>query len=154
MKTIKQIADELGVSKQAVYDKIKKEPLSSALKNLTVKLDNTLHVKLDGVKLIKSTFNKEPLSSVSSETSKALDSALHLVIDNLQKQIDTLTKQLETKDQQISDLIDVNKNLSKSINVVHHNQLAETMIEGQQEKLAFEASPKTSFLNRFFKGKK
>ena len=31
MKTIKQIADEIGVSKQAMYKKIKQEPLSTRL---------------------------------------------------------------------------------------------------------------------------
>lgn len=31
MKTIRQIADEIGVSKQAVFKKIKHEPLSTSL---------------------------------------------------------------------------------------------------------------------------
>jgi predicted transcriptional regulator len=36
-KTIKQIADEVGVTKQAVHQKMKKEPLSTSLQSLTVK---------------------------------------------------------------------------------------------------------------------
>ena len=33
-KSIRQIADELGVSKQAVFKKIKREPLSTSLQGL------------------------------------------------------------------------------------------------------------------------
>ena len=36
-KTIKEIAEEIGVSKQAVFKKMKREPLSTGLQGLTVK---------------------------------------------------------------------------------------------------------------------
>jgi len=35
MKTVRQIAEEIGVSKQAVFKKIKREPLSTGLRGLT-----------------------------------------------------------------------------------------------------------------------
>ena len=35
-KSIRQIADELGVSKQAVFKKIKREPLSTSLQGLSI----------------------------------------------------------------------------------------------------------------------
>ena len=38
MKTIREIADEIGVSKQAVFKKIKREPLSTNLRGLTARL--------------------------------------------------------------------------------------------------------------------
>jgi len=34
-KTIKEIAEEIGVSKQAVFKKMKREPLSTGLQGLT-----------------------------------------------------------------------------------------------------------------------
>jgi predicted DNA-binding protein YlxM (UPF0122 family) len=34
-KTIKEIAEEIGVSKQAVFKKMKREPLSTDLQGLT-----------------------------------------------------------------------------------------------------------------------
>ena len=40
MKTIRQIADELGVSKQAVFKKMKREPLSTGLRGLTSTVDD------------------------------------------------------------------------------------------------------------------
>ena len=42
MKTIRQIADEIGVSKQAVFKKIKREPLSTSLQGLTATVDGRL----------------------------------------------------------------------------------------------------------------
>jgi len=111
MKTIRQIADEIGVSKQAVYDKIKKEPLLSDLKNLTVKVDNTLHYELDGEQLIKSAFNKKEQSSVSSKSSKELDCGCQDLIDSLkgaiiilEQEIEFLREQLKVKDEQLERL--------------------------------------------------
>ena len=55
IKTIKEIADEIGVSKQAVWQKIKKES-SIDLRQFTSKKGNTVYVDVDGQKAIKSTF--------------------------------------------------------------------------------------------------
>lgn len=38
-KTIKEIAEEIGVSKQAVFKKMKREPLSTGLQGLTTTVD-------------------------------------------------------------------------------------------------------------------
>lgn len=126
MKTIKQIADEIGVSKQAVYDKIKKEPLSSDLKEFALKIDNTLHYTLDGENLIKSAFNKNQQSSVSS---KATDNNSQELIDSLKDTISILQKELEVKNRQIEELTATVKILSESINAAQHNALAETIID-------------------------
>lgn len=55
LKTIKEIADEIGVSKQAVWQKIKKES-SIDLRQFTSKKGNTVYVDVDGQKTIKSAF--------------------------------------------------------------------------------------------------
>ena len=55
LKTIKEIADEIGVSKQAVWQKIKKES-SIDLRQFTSKKGNTVYVDVDGQKVIKSAF--------------------------------------------------------------------------------------------------
>lgn len=55
LKTIKEIADEIGVSKQAVWQKIKKES-SIDLRQFTSKKGNTVYVDVDGQKAIKSAF--------------------------------------------------------------------------------------------------
>ncbi|MCT0035903.1 HTH domain-containing protein, partial [Lactococcus lactis subsp. lactis] len=52
LKTIKELADEIGVSKQAVWQKIKKES-SIDLRQFTSKKGNTVYVDVDGQKVIK-----------------------------------------------------------------------------------------------------
>jgi len=52
MKTIKQIANEVGVSKQAIFYRIRKEPLSNKLDGLISKENGVLMISLDGEKPI------------------------------------------------------------------------------------------------------
>jgi len=58
-KTIKQLADELGVSKQAVWQKIKRDT-STDLRQLMIKKGNTVYVSIEGQNVIKSMFNTIP----------------------------------------------------------------------------------------------
>ena len=97
MKTIRQIADEIGVSKQAVFKKIKREPLSTSLQGLTATVDGRLMVEVDGEKLIKQAFYENTPSTKNEEKTVAVDG----VISVLQATIDTLQGQLEVKDRQI-----------------------------------------------------
>ena len=55
LKTIKELADEIGVSKQDVWQKIKKES-SIDLRQFTSKKGNTVYVDVDGQKVIKNAF--------------------------------------------------------------------------------------------------
>ena len=97
MKTIRQIADEIGVSKQAVFKKIKREPLSTSLQGFTATVDGRLMVEVDGEKLIKQAFSEITPSTKNEEKTVAVDG----VISVLQATIDTLQGQLEVKDRQI-----------------------------------------------------
>lgn len=67
LKTIKEIADEIGVSKQAVWQKIKKES-SIDLRQFTSKKGNTVYVDIDGQKTIKNAFlTKRQLKNVNKK---------------------------------------------------------------------------------------
>jgi CTP-dependent riboflavin kinase len=57
MKTIRQLADEIGVSKQAVQQKLKKEPLASSFRQHTTTKGNTIYIKNSGIELIKAEFS-------------------------------------------------------------------------------------------------
>lgn len=92
-KTIKQMADAIGVDKQRVYRYIKKSCINEAhQKNGVMYYDETVE------KRIKQAFSKnEPhQESASSDT----------VVDVLLKQSEMLQKELEIKNKQISDLND------------------------------------------------
>ena len=115
MKTIRQIADEIGVSKQAVFKKIKREPLSTSLQGLTTTVDGRLMVEVDGEKLIKQAFSEITPSTTDNQLTGAVDGLVDApstknaektaevdgVISVLQATIDTLQGQLEVKDRQI-----------------------------------------------------
>lgn len=55
-KTIRELADELGVSKQAIWQKIKRDA-SIDLRQFTSKKGNTVYVDVDGQKAIKAMFS-------------------------------------------------------------------------------------------------
>lgn len=86
-KTIKQIADELGVSKQAVVKRIDNLGLRSKL----VKNGNLYLVDDTAEKLIKSGTLKQIQSTPSSS----------MLVETLQAQVDILKQQLDIKDEQI-----------------------------------------------------
>lgn len=75
-KSIKQIADEIGVSKQAIFKKIKREPLSTSLQQFISTVDGRLMVSVDGEKIIKQAFysadmaNKDEVSAQTKQTLK------------------------------------------------------------------------------------
>lgn len=99
-KTIKEIADEIGVSKQAIFKRIKREPLSTSLQGLMVTVDGRLMVSVDGEKLIKQAFSggesstsDNQLPSTKSEE-KSVDGALYEI----------LKMELQAKNEQIAAL--------------------------------------------------
>jgi len=122
MKTIKQIADELGVSKQAVHQKIKREPLSSKMKLFTSTVDNVIYIDDNGELLIKAAFIKPP-STVDGSVVGLLRE--NLVV--LQAQLSEKDKQLSEKDKQIAALTETVKSQAQSINADRHTNLAETL---------------------------
>jgi len=105
MKTIREIADEIGVSKQAVFKKIKREPLSTSLQGLTSTVDGRLTVSVDGEKLIKQAFSQDVPSTNHQPVDGVVDGQVDGPVDGmiavLQATIDTLQGQLEVKDRQI-----------------------------------------------------
>ena len=115
MKTIKQIANELGVSKQAIFYRIKRPPLSNALQSFTTKTDGVLMVDFDGETLIKQAFNKNAVKDIGDfgdkEPPKENTSFDGEIIKLLQDNIIVLQKQLDTKDEQIREL---NERLAES----------------------------------------
>lgn len=128
-KTIKQIADELRVSKQAVWQRVKRSAELSAILadhsetvNGTVYVDDVLEQRIKeqyperptvdetpinigetvdetGVNVDKTTVNK---AQNVDETSSEID--VNTLIVTLQNTVDTLQQQLTVKDKQIDEL--------------------------------------------------
>ena len=98
MKTIKQIADELGIDKQKVYRFVKKNHINEVHREALQKND-VKHYDEVAESLIKSAFleseaHHEALQTTSNDA----------VIDVLLKQSEMLQKELEIKNRQIEEL--------------------------------------------------
>ncbi len=114
--TIADMAKELNVSRQAVYQKIKSSAeLSTALQQFTVKQGNKTVYSLQGQKLIRQAFeNNSTVNSKPKDVYKkvSIDNSL---IDILTQQIQTKDKQIEAMQAQISKLTDTVKELTTAL---------------------------------------
>ena len=126
-KTIKEIAEELGVSKQAVFKKIKQVPLSTEIEKFISTVDGKKLVSVDGENLIKQAFQRKQktanvnvdakddgkddgkMFTVGSNAGNTVDGIPfasqereNTLVATFQTAIDALTSQLEAKDQQLA----------------------------------------------------
>jgi len=145
MKTIKQIADEIGVSKTAVRKKITGEVKTKFAETVS----GVIYISEQGEALIKSAFNKNQPQTKFAEVSgnqtanqpetfpevsgtvSALISMLQTELEIKNKELETKNKQLEVKDKQIEELTATIRIQAESINAAHHNELAETIIDSR-----------------------
>ena len=103
MKTIRQIADEIGVSKTAVSKQIANLGLRSGLR----KNGNQFAIDEHQETLIKEAFSEKSQTEIENKTQTKSQTENHEVSDLvcvLQATIDTLQGQLEVKDRQIEKL--------------------------------------------------
>ena len=110
-KTIKQIADELGVSKQAVRQRINKLPKDCSY----VGNKNTIYVTEEGFNLLK--------EKVSTHTTK--------IDTKIDASIEALIKQLDIKDKQIAELQKI-LNQEQQLNAMNQQKLQ--LLEDKQNK--------------------
>ena len=58
-KTIKELAEEIGISKQALYKRIKREPLHTQLHTYVHTKGQTTYIDIHGQNLIKSVIKED-----------------------------------------------------------------------------------------------
>ena len=120
MKTIKQIADELGVDKQKVYRFIKRNHISEAHQKNSVMYYND-----KAQTLIYSHFSRESIELTASE--KALASASY---DVILKQSEMLEKELDIKNEQIRELNARLAETTAALNVAQQSVRAAQLLHG------------------------
>ena len=175
-KTIKEIADELGVSKTAVSKQIANLGLRSSLR----KNGNQFAIENQQEKLIKMAFQKKrqqeivtenSVSDEQSQTTNANQSqtANHEVCDLvgvLQTTVDTLQAQLAVKDEQIRELnarlaecstaLLAAQETARAAQALHAGTIQQQLSDGEDRASADvpedRAAPKgRSWLSRFFR---
>ena len=100
MKTIKQIADELGVSKTAVRKKIENLGLQSSLR----KNGNQFEIDKIQEKLIKQAFSGNETETKNANQSQTENHEVSDLVSVLHTTISVLKAELEAKDRQIEKL--------------------------------------------------
>lgn len=109
-KTVKEVAEMLGVTKQTVQYHLKSLPT-----NYTTKSDkNIIYIKPLGQKALSDKIDKRKQFSVDKETVKTDKEPTKETVGN-DKEIDHFKEQIKEKDQQIAQLLESQKQLQKLI---------------------------------------
>ena len=89
MKTIRQIAEEIGVSKQAVYKRFKGKLYKTVLPHVRI-VDGTAYILEQGERIIKQDFSQDSIS-YGAHTQDTLILMLQKELEIKNKQIEELT---------------------------------------------------------------
>ena len=164
MKTIRQIADEIGVSKTAVNKQIANLGLRSGLR----KNGNQFAIDEHQEALIKQAFSENSQTEIENQSQTKTQTENHEVGDLvcvLQATIDTLQGQLEVKDRQIeqqaqtitrlTDALAAAQQTAVAAQALHAGTIQQQLVAGEGEELQQEREtvPRRSWWKRLFEGK-
>ena len=164
MKTIRQIADEIGVSKTAVNKQIANLGLRSGLR----KNGNQFAIDEHQEALIKQAFSEKSQTEIENQSQTKTQTETHEVGDLvcvLQATIDTLQGQLEVKDRQIeqqaqtitrlTDALAAAQQTAVAAQALHAGTIQQQLVAGEGEELQQEREtvPRRSWWKRLFEGK-
>jgi len=116
LKTIRQIAEEIGVSKQAVFYRISKPPLSKAIKKFISKTKGVLTVSLDGEKLIKSAFLNDCRKNDTVKEMPKENTSFDSIINILKNELEIKNLLISEQQQTIKELVAIIKKPSANTN--------------------------------------
>lgn len=164
MKTIRQIADEIGVSKTAVSKQIANLGLRSGLR----KNGNQFAIDEHQEALIKQAFFEKTQTEIENQSQTKTQTENREVGDLvcvLQATIDTLQGQLEVKDRQIeqqaqtitrlTDALAAAQQTAVAAQALHAGTIQQQLVAGEGEELQQEREtvPRRSWWKRLFEGK-
>ena len=178
-KTIRQIADEIGVTRQAIYKKFKlHSAIANNIKAYSFTVDRVKYYTTEGEKIIKSLFTNnydvpQETVDVSTEqftsdnlTTDQVDRLTHQLTVLFSAQLTTKDKQLEEKDRQLAEkdkqialLMEQTNNLTQAL------QAAQALAAADKQQLLLQAgkqneqlentqkqeTAKKSFFSRIFR---
>ena len=161
MKTIRKIADEIGVSKTAVNKQIANLGLRSGLR----KNGNQFAIDEHQEALIKQAFSEKSQTEIENQSQTKTQTENHEVGDLvcvLQATIDTLQGQLEVKDRQIeqqaqtitrlTDALAAAQQTAVAAQALHAGTIQQQLVAGEGEELQQEREtvPRRSWWKRLF----
>ena len=155
MKTIRQIADEIGVSKTAVSKQIANLGLRSGLR----KNGNQFAIDEHQEALIKQAFFEKTQTEIENQSQTKTQTENHEVGDLvcvLQATIDTLQGQLEVKDRQIAKLTEAlvaAQQTAAAAQALHAGTIQQQLITGEAGVDQQEPEQKKSWFSKIFGGR-
>lgn len=166
MKTIRQIADEIGVSKQAVYKRYKGK-LHTVCAPYAHTEQGVLYLSEQAETLIKQDFLKDDRSDGAhtdthtdthterSNGAVSEQSQENSVVAVLQATIDTLQGQLEVKDRQIEKLTEAlvaAQKTAAAAQALHAGTIQQQLITGEAGADQQEPEQKRNWFSKLFRG--
>ena len=154
MKTIRQIADEIGVSKTAVNKQIANLGLRSGLR----KNGNQFAIDEQQEALIKQAFSEKSQTEIENQTQTKSQTENHEVSDLvcvLQATIDTLQGQLEVKDRQIEKLTEAlvaAQQTAAAAQALHAGTIQQQLLTGEAGADQLEPEQKRGWFRKLFRG--
>lgn len=154
MKTIRQIADEIGVSKTAVNKQIANLGLRSGLR----KNGNQFAIDEHQEALIKQAFSEKSQTEIENQTQTKTQTENHEVSDLvcvLQATIDTLQGQLEVKDRQIEKLTEAlvaAQQTAAAAQALHAGTIQQQLLTGEAGVDQQEPEQKRGWFSKLFRG--
>ncbi|MDD4615276.1 MAG: hypothetical protein PHI40_07750 [Caldisericia bacterium] len=146
-KTIKQVADEIGVSKQAVRDKIAKLELGDKLQSS----GNQFVITKSQETIIKQAFEQTKAQSENRKVAEKKTQITDKLFDMIIHQNEQLSKELEIKNKQISDLTEA----LRAEQTLHAE--SKGMLQTSEQQLITDGTDKPTFKDRLkylFKGER
>ena len=172
MKTIRMIADEIGVTKATLQKRISRGSLYTRLYPYISTIEGTKYIDETGETIIKEAFEKKPFgnqvyTSIGTGIDISVDGDTHskTEIDNalvelLREQMADFRQQLAIKDKQINDLNDRLAESNAALVSAQQTLQAEQALHAGTiqsrllaEKSQDDVSPKPSLWNKIFKRK-
>ena len=154
MKTIRQIADEIGVSKTAVNKQIANLGLRSGLR----KNGNQFAIDEHQEALIKQAFSEKSQTEIENQSQTKTQTENHEVGDLvcvLQATIDTLQGQLEVKDRQIAKLTEAlvaAQQTAAAAQALHAGTMKQQLLSGESGADQQEPEQKRGWFSKLFRG--
>jgi predicted transcriptional regulator len=147
-KTIKQIADELGVSKTAVRKKITPEVKTKFAETI----GNQVFISEQGEFLIKSAFNRKPETEFSGNQSETVSDLVSTLVPDLREQLSVKDKQLETAASQFEELNSRLSEVTAALMTAHETaRAAQALHAGTlQAQITDGSEPRKGFWSRIF----
>ena len=159
MKTIRQIADEIGVSKQAVYKRYKGK-LHTVCAPYAHTEQGVLYLSEQAETLIKQDFLKvdRSIGAVLEQSQEAgVVAVLQATIDTLQGQLEVKDRQIEQQTQTITRLTDAlaaAQQTAAAAQALHAGTIQQQLLSGEAstERQSQEPEQKRGWFSKLFRG--